>query len=108
MPYELIITEKPQSAKKIAEALADGKAIKEDVNGVPFYKITHGNTDIVIGSAVGHLYALAEREKKGWTYPVFDIEWKPAAQVSKAAAFSSKYITALKKLSKDASTFTIA
>src|SRR3989344_1695335 len=108
MSYELIITEKPQSAKKIAEALADGKAIKEDINKVPHYKITHGNTDIVVGCAVGHLFALEEKKKNGWTYPVFDVEWKPAHQVSKAAAFSSRYVAALRKLCKDAKNITVA
>ncbi|MBU0536610.1 MAG: DNA topoisomerase I, partial [Nanoarchaeota archaeon] len=108
MSYELIITEKPQSAKKIAEALADGKPIKEDINHVPTYKITHGKTDIVVGCAVGHLFALEEREKKGWTYPVFDVEWKPAHLVNKLAKFSAKYVTALKKLSQDANKITVA
>ncbi|MFO8016258.1 MAG: DNA topoisomerase I, partial [Candidatus Woesearchaeota archaeon] len=108
MPYELIITEKPQSAKKIAEALADGKPIKENINKVPYYKVTHGKQDIVVGCAVGHLYSLAEVEKNGWTYPVFNVQWKPANQVSKASSFSSKYITALKKLCKDADKFTVA
>ena len=62
--YELIIVEKPNAGKKIAEALADGKAIKENLNGVPYYKITHGNKDIIVACAVGHLYGLAERKKK--------------------------------------------
>ncbi len=107
--YELIICEKPNSAKKIAEALADGKAVKKDINKVPYYEVTHGNKDLVIGCAVGHLYTVAEKDKgKEWTYPVFDVEWKPSSQVSKSAAFSSKYLTALKKLAKDAKQFTIA
>ena len=71
--YELIISEKPNAAKRIAESLADGKAIKENINGVPVYKITHGNRDIVVACAVGHLYGLGEKEKKGWVFPVYDI-----------------------------------
>jgi len=46
--YELIICEKPNASKKIAEALADGKAIKENMNGVPYYLVTHGKKDIVV------------------------------------------------------------
>ena len=57
--YELIICEKPAAANKIAEALADGKAIKENIQGVPYYKLTHGKKDIVVACAVGHLYGLA-------------------------------------------------
>jgi DNA topoisomerase I len=108
MSYELIITEKPNAAKKIAEALADGKAIKNAINGVAYYQVTHGDKDIVVGSAVGHLYSLTEKNKGKWVYPVFNVEWKPTSQVQKSAKFSSKYVTALKKLCKDADSFTVA
>ncbi|MEK6891784.1 MAG: DNA topoisomerase I [Nanoarchaeota archaeon] len=106
--YELIITEKPAAANKIAEALADGKAIKENYQGVPYYRLTHGKKDIVVACAVGHLYGLAEKVKKGWVYPVFDIEWKPISENSKRAAFTKKYLNAIKKLAKDANEFTVA
>ena len=62
--YEFIITEKPAAAQKIASALASGKPIKQTVNGVAYYEITHGNRDIVVGSAVGHLFTVAEKKKK--------------------------------------------
>ncbi|MCH8003452.1 MAG: DNA topoisomerase I [Nanoarchaeota archaeon] len=106
--YELIICEKPSAAKKIAESLANGKPIKENLNGVPYYKITRGNRDIVVACAVGHLYGLAEKEKKGWRFPVFDIEWKPASEISKKSGFSKKYLSVIKKLAKEADEFTIA
>jgi DNA topoisomerase-1 len=107
--YELIITEKPQAAKKIAEALADGKPKKESVNTVPYYKIKKDGRDIVVGCAVGHLYGLAEAEKKkGFSFPVFDIVWVPTSDISKDAAFSKKYLNVIKKLSKDANIFTVA
>ena len=106
--YELIICEKPSAAKKIADALADGKAIKENMNDVPYYLVTHGNRDIVVACAVGHLYGLGEIEKKGWVFPVFDIEWKPADEISKKSGFSKKYLTVIKKLAKEADEFTVA
>lgn len=108
MAYELIITEKPKTALKIAQALADGKPIKEANQGVPYYKITHGKTDIVVGCAVGHVYSLAEKAKNGWTYPVFEVEWKPSYEVAKGAEFTKKYINTIKKLCKSASSYTIA
>ena len=61
--YTLIITEKPNASKRIAEALADGKPIKKSEKGVPYYEITHKKKDLVIGCAVGHLYGLAEKKK---------------------------------------------
>ena len=106
--YELIITEKPNASKRIAEALAEGKPIKENIKGVPYYKVTHKGKDLVIGCAVGHLFGLAEKEKAGFRYPVFDIEWVPSFEISKSAGFSKKYYQALKKLAKDADSFTVA
>jgi len=106
--YELIITEKPNAAKRIAEALADGKAIKESHQGSPYYKLTHGKKDIVVACAVGHLYGLAEKEKKGWKFPVFDIEWKHIFETTKSSAFTKKYHSTIKKLTKNADEFTVA
>ncbi|MBI2141738.1 DNA topoisomerase I [Candidatus Woesearchaeota archaeon] len=106
---ELIITEKPKAAQRIAEALADGKAIKKGERGVYYYEITHGKKDIIVGCAVGHLFGLAEKEKKrGMSYPVFDVEWKPTYETTKTAAFSKKYYDTLKKLSKGVTDFVVA
>ncbi len=106
MTYELIITEKPNAAKMIATALADGKAIKEAIQGVPYYKISHNKKDIVVGCAVGHLYTVAEKEKS-FKYPSFDILWKATSDVD-PKSFTKKYLTTLKKLAKDAAEFTVA
>lgn len=107
--HELIITEKPNASKRIAESLADGKPLKEEYKGVPFYRVKYGKKNIVVGCAVGHLFGLAEKEKKkGFEYPVFDIEWVPSYEVNKGAEFSKKYVEALKKLAKECSEFVVA
>jgi DNA topoisomerase-1 len=109
MGYELIITEKPNAALKIAQALATGKPIKKNVKGVPYYEVTCGNKDLVVGCAVGHLYGVAEKDKKkGWSYPVFDIEWAESGEAKKESAYTKKYLAVLKKLGKDATEFTVA
>ncbi len=109
MGYELIITEKPNAALKIAQALASGKPIKKNQKGVPYYEITHGNKDIVVGCAVGHLYTVAEKaKKKAWSYPVFDIEWEETGKTKKDSSYTKKYLSTLKSLSKNAKEFTIA
>src|SRR3989338_10000349 len=105
---ELIVTEKPKSAQRIAEALAEGKPLKKKEKGVFYYEITRGKNDIIVGCAVGHLFGIAEKEKKGLKYPVFDVEWKPLYEIQKDAAFSKKNFDVLKKLSKQADSFTIA
>ena len=107
--YELIVTEKPNASKKVAEALADGKPQKKDIAGIPYYVVNHEGKEIVIGCAVGHLFGLAEKEKsKGFKYPIFDIQWTPSYEMNKDSAFTKKYYDALKKLSKDADTVTVA
>ncbi len=106
---ELIISEKPDAAKKIAAALADGMPIKENISGVPYYKVTRGKKDLLVGCAVGHLYTVGEKEKSTWDkFPIFDVTWIPTGEASKEAAFSKKYLNALKKLAKESDEFTVA
>lgn len=106
---EMIITEKPSTAEKISSALAEGKMEKLTYSKkVPYYKLKHNGKEIIVACAVGHLYTLAEKEKHGWTYPVFDVEWKPLGEVEKSAAFSKLYLNAIKSLVKEADSFTIA
>lgn len=108
MTYELIITEKPSSAQKIAQALADGKPVqKTSPQKVKYYELSHNKKDIVVVSAVGHLFSVAEKEKS-FKYPSFDIEWQLAADVTKNAAYSRKYATLIKQLAKKANEITVA
>lgn len=109
MTYELIISEKPSSALKIAQALADGKPVKKANSGVAYYELAHNKKDIIVAAAAGHLFGVGETgDKRTYTYPVFTMEWKPNSEIDKGAAFSKKYITTLKKLAKNASSFTVA
>ena len=90
---ELIIAEKPKAAAKIAFALSK-QVKKKNYFGIPYYEIKIDNKEVIVASAVGHLFILGEKEKtRGW--PIFDIEWKPIYQVSKQK-FARKYIEALK------------
>lgn len=105
--YELIITEKPSTAAKIASALADGKPLKKSHNKVPYYELSNDGKDIVVASAVGHLYTVAEKDKS-YAYPSYDVEWQLTADVEKNAGYSRKYAQVIKNLAKDASSFTVA
>lgn len=107
MTYELIVTEKPSQAKKIAEALADGTPTKRNENGVSYYILVHNNKNIVVVSAVGHIYSLTEKDKS-YKYPSYDIHWVPAYQADKHSAHTKKYIAVIKKLAKEANEFTVA
>ncbi|MFH1972357.1 MAG: DNA topoisomerase I [archaeon] len=104
---QLIIAEKPSAAKKIAEAL--GKPIKQNyMKKIPYYELKHGGKKVYVVCAVGHLYNLAEKVKKGWTYPVFDIEWKPSHEISKNSSFTKPYLELIIKLAKEADEFIVA
>jgi len=98
----LIIAEKPSAALKIAEALAD-KSPKKQVymKKIPYYELTHNGENITVACAVGHLYTVTEKDKKGWTYPVFGMEWKPSSEVSKGASFTKPYLSLIQKICKD-------
>ncbi|MBU0761393.1 MAG: DNA topoisomerase I [Candidatus Altiarchaeota archaeon] len=92
--HTLIITEKPNVAERIANAL--GKAVKHSHNGVPYYEVG----DMYVAPAVGHIFGLRQKKQNGWTYPVFDIEWVPSYQVSKGSDYTKKYLDCIKALAK--------
>jgi DNA topoisomerase-1 len=102
--YELIITEKPQAALKIAEAL--GKATKKVEKTVPYYLVKRNGKSIVVACAVGHLFSL-HQNKKGSDFPTFDISWNPNFIVRKAD-FTKKYFDNILRLAKNAGEITIA
>ncbi len=104
---QLIITEKPKSAQQVALALADKKPTKKAIGGVAYYEIKHNGAPIIVASTIGHIFGLAEKNKKGWRYPVFDVEWKPLDDVQKNSG-AKKFVTALKKLAKEADSFVVA
>jgi len=98
----LIITEKPSSSQKIANALAEGEIKQKKNYGVSYFEIKRNGKDIIVAPAVGHLFILSENRKGKWTYPTFEVEWKPVFQKNKTAAWSKKYFQNLEKLSKKA------
>jgi DNA topoisomerase-1 len=102
--YTLIITEKPQAALKIASAL--GKAKKYSDGGVSYFEVEHLGREIVVASAVGHLYNLEYKSgQKGW--PIFELEWRPSYERT-SSAFTKKYFSLLKKLAKGAGDIFVA
>ncbi len=103
--YALIITEKPQASSKVAYALSSS-AKKHVDQGVAYYELERNSEKIVIACAVGHLFTLTQR-KKGSSWPVFDIEWKPNFEVRKQD-WSKKYYNVLTKLCKKAKSCIIA
>ena len=102
--YELVITEKPQAATKIAEAL--GKAVKKNNHGIAYYELSRRGRKIVVACAVGHLFTLSQNVS-GSSFPIFDISWKPNYMVRKGD-FTKKYYDTLFSLAKNAGSITVA
>jgi DNA topoisomerase-1 len=101
--YELIITEKPQAAMKIASSL--GKSVKRNIGNVPYYEVDRKGKNIVVACAVGHLFTLKQKSNK--EFPVFDIFWVPNF-LAKKTDFTKRYYDVISKLVKQAGSVTVA
>lgn len=104
--YELIITEKPQAALKIANALSDSSPIQKNLNKVPYYEVSRKSNKIIVACAVGHLFTLKQKNG-GSDIPVFDIAWIPNF-IARKKDFTKRYYDTILKLTKDAGSVTIA
>ncbi|MGQ9469190.1 MAG: DNA topoisomerase I [Nitrososphaerales archaeon] len=109
MSYTLLIAEKPDAMRKIAESLAESGTLKRITTdqGVEYYEFIRNNKRHLIVAAVGHLFNLSPVGRGEWIYPIFDAEWKPSFEVRKQSIFSKKYFEAIKDVAKDASDFII-
>jgi len=102
----LIVTEKPDAALHVAEALsAKNQAKRISVNGVPFFEVKNEGR-ILICSALGHLYAVAAKGSGSTSqYPVWDCSWKPKHLAERGQQRQEKWIRAITQVSKEANRF---
>jgi DNA topoisomerase I len=105
--HQLIITEKPSAAKRIADALADDKVEVKKEGQVSIFNLNHGGNSITVVSAVGHLFTVAEKVKS-FKYPSYDIDWAPSYEKNKNADYTKKYANVIKKEAKKADSFVVA
>ncbi len=103
----LIIAEKPNVARKIAYALAEGKPVRKTIGKVSYYEFTRDGKKVIVAPAVGHLFSLAPKTKT-YGYPVFDVEWVPVYVAEKGKGYAKDYIKALAALAKRADEFVVA
>ncbi|NJE01762.1 DNA topoisomerase I [Thermococcus sp. JdF3] len=103
----LIIAEKPNVARKIAYALAEGKPVRKTIGKVGYYEFTRDGKRIIVAPAVGHLFSLAPKVKT-YGYPIFDIEWVPVYVAEKGKSYAKDYIKALAAVAKQADEFVVA
>lgn len=104
----LIVTEKPDAAKRIAKALDErGKPEKIEENGVPYF-VAYRGRKMVVAPALGHLYTLVQKGGGRRYYPVFNFEWAPRYSVERGAKETKAWIEAISKLANNAEEFVSA
>lgn len=103
--YTLVVCEKPDAGRKVAEALADGQIDRRLVNGIEVLAFRRDDREYLVCSAIGHLYGVSDSFQFRETYPVFDLEWFPANLVDKRATGVQKRILSIGRLAKGASSF---
>ena len=105
METTLIVTEKPDAALHVAEALSGSGAPRRiNVDGVPFFEVRGNAQRILVCSALGHLYVVAAREP-GRKYPVWDFVWRPKYLVERRQSRQGKWIQAIAKVSREVDRF---
>jgi DNA topoisomerase-1 len=106
--YTLIITEKPDAAKRIAEALdSQGKPKKLKENGVPYFVADRDKTLVVV-PALGHLYTIVHERGTRSNYPVFNFKWTPRHLAERNAKTIRYWVETFSRLSHDADEFVCA
>ncbi|MFH1470764.1 MAG: DNA topoisomerase I, partial [Candidatus Micrarchaeota archaeon] len=101
---QLIVCEKPKVAEKVARALGNGRYERKSKGQASYYELERGGKKVLVAAAVGHVYSLRQKGGKGG-YPVFDIEWAPAYEVSEGSAFTKQYLKLIESIAKGCNEF---
>ncbi|MCW4034336.1 MAG: DNA topoisomerase I [Candidatus Bathyarchaeota archaeon] len=103
--YTLIVTEKPDAAKRIAHALdIRGKPEFLTNSGVPYF-VAQRDRKLVVVPALGHLYTIVQEQGKRNYYPVFDFKWTPRHLAERKAQSIRSWVETFSMLSKNADSF---
>jgi DNA topoisomerase I len=103
--YCLVICEKPDAARRVADAIASDGVETMMVSGVQVFSLKKGGRKYLVCSAIGHLYAISDSFRRREVYPVFDLEWYPTHLVDKDAKNIEKRILSIRKLAAGANSF---
>jgi len=104
----LVVCEKPTAAQRIAHALDDEGAPEVYYEGgVPLHISRRDDDELVIVSALGHLFGIAQDGGK-WTYPVYEYKWAPAYEANRGQKNTKRFIQAIELASKGATGFVSA
>jgi DNA topoisomerase I len=90
LPFSLVLAEKPDAARRIAAGLGNSNEIKLEGIGIQDVPHAFDGRHYVVASAAGHLYGLADPQKKRRVYPIFDVEWFPLSSLASRKKFGSR------------------
>ena len=106
--YTLIVTEKPDAAKRIAYALdSQGKPKTLKENGVTYF-VAQRDRKLVIVPALGHIYTIVHERGKRNYYPIFNFRWTPRHLAERGAKTIRNWVETFSRLSHDADAFVSA
>jgi len=103
--YTLIITEKPNAAKRIAQALDQkGRPKKVEEKNVTYF-LAKRDKPLAVVPALGHLYTVMHTGKGRSYYPVFNFTWAPRHLAERGAKQLRTWIELVSKLAENAEEF---
>src|SRR5271157_3974313 len=103
--YTLVICEKPDAARRVADALSDGSARGFLEGGMTAFRLVRGSEEFVVCSALGHLYGVSDPFGERTVYPVFDVEWYSNDHIEEDRPGIGRRVAAIRRLSAGASKF---
>jgi DNA topoisomerase-1 len=103
--YTLVICEKPDAARRVSEALANGASRSEQVDGTTVFRFSRGGEEFVVCSAQGHVYGVSDPSEERSVYPVFDVEWYSSNLIDDDSSNAARRISAIRTLAAGASKF---
>ena len=93
----LVIAEKPSAARRLAQALDMNSSLwSENWKGVVTYFCKRDGKEIVVVSAIGHLYSIRQ-DGGSFTYPVFKTKWVPTHSVDRSRKRGKQYLEVIKR-----------
>jgi len=102
----LVICEKPDAARRLAEALADTEPSTHRKHGLTYFEVTRKDERITICPALGHLYVVDSKDvSPRRIYPVWDFSWKPKYEVERGYERQRGWLRAIQELAEEAERF---
>ena len=107
MTTTLVVCEKPDAARRMAESLSDeAEVTRQTRKGVQIYKVIRPGEEIFVCSALGHLYSADQKgEATHRVHPIWDLGWKPRYLTERHQERLRQWIEQFAQLSQKADRF---